>query len=79
MRLQPITRYAIDGQEFETPKKAAKHIEERVFKHIQKGTECAGWGSEPSKMRLELMAYILANREDLAALLSADLSVTEDD
>lgn len=81
MRIQTITRYAIDGQEFETIKKAAKHVEERIFKHVQTGTAYAGAGSEPSKMRLELMAYILANRVEIAALLTADLTVddSEDD
>lgn len=79
MRLQTVTRYAIDGKEFDRIKDAEKHIENRIFAHIQKGTAYAGAGSEPSKMRLELMAYILAHRADIAALLTADLSIEEED
>ena len=74
MKIQKIERYSIDGHEFDSIKKAQKHIEERIFKHIQNGTAYAGAGSEQSKMRLELMGYILKNRDDLAALLSADFS-----
>lgn len=72
MKLQTVTLYKIDGKCFDTAKKAKDHIEDRIFKHVQKGTEYAGAGSEPSKMRLELMQYILSNKEDIAALLSAD-------
>lgn len=74
MKLRSITLYAIDGQSFETIKKAQKHIEDRIFKHIQNGTAYAGAGGEQSKMRLELMQYVMQNKADIAALLSADLS-----
>jgi hypothetical protein len=78
MRLRTITRYAIDGAEFDDVEKARRHIEGRIFKHVQAGTAYAGAGSEQSKMRLDLMAYILAHRADIAALLSADLTPEED-
>lgn len=74
MKLQKIIRYALDGQEFDTPKKAEKYVQDRIFKHVQNGTAYAGAGSEQSKMRLELMVYIMENRADIAALLTADLS-----
>lgn len=78
MKLQVITLYKIDGQCFDTVKKAKEYIEGKIFKHIQKGTEYAGSGSEPSKMRLELMQYIMANKEELASLLAADFDVYEE-
>lgn len=78
MKLEVITSYAIDGQFFQTTKKAQKHIEDRIFKHIQKGTAYAGAGSEQSKMRLELMNYILQNKQDIAALLSADFNINDE-
>lgn len=78
MQLQVITLYKIDGQCFDSVKKAQKHIEDRIFKHVQNGTTYAGAGSEPSKMRLELMQYIMANKEELASLLAADFDVYEE-
>lgn len=78
MQLQAVTLYKIDGQCFDTVKKAKEHIEGKIFKHIQKGTEYAGAGSEPSKMRLELMRYILEHKEELASLLTANFGVYED-
>ena len=79
MKLQIVTTFAIDGQAFDTIKKAQKHIEDRIFKHIQNGTAYAGAGSEQSKMRLELMQYIMQNKEDIAALLSADFSLDDNE
>lgn len=90
MHLTVITRYAIDGQEFDNPKKAEKHIEERIFKHLEKGLGDALRGmedshgssiaySEKAKMKLALMQYVLDNRADLSALLSADFSIEEND
>lgn len=79
MKLQIVTRYAIDGHEFDGVKGAKKHIEDRIFKHVQAGTAYAGAGSEQSKMRLELMAYILANKQDIAQLLNADFDVETGD
>lgn len=90
MRLTVITRFAIDGEEFDSPERAEKHIEERIFKHLEKGLgdalrgmeDCHGASiaySEKSKMKLALMQYVLDNRDDLAALLSADLSVSDED
>lgn len=78
MKLQKIISYAIDDQSFETIKKAQKHVEDRIFKHIQKGTEYAGAGCEQSKMRIELMQYVMQNKADIAALLSADLSLDDE-
>ena len=78
MQLQVLTLYKIDGKCFDSVKKAKEHVEGRIFRHIQKGTEYAGAGSEPSKMRLELMQYIMANKEELASLLAADFDVDEE-
>lgn len=78
MQLQILTVYKIDGLCFDSVKKAQKHVEERIFKHLQNGTAYAGAGSEQSKMRLELMRYILANKEDIAGLLGANFDVYED-
>lgn len=78
MQLQTHTVYKIDGQCFDSVRKAQKHIEERIFKHIQNGTAYAGAGTEQSKMRLELMHYILAHKEDLTSLLSANFNVYDD-
>ena len=79
MRLEIVTRFAIDGKEFDSVNKAQKHIEERIFKHVQNGTAYAGAGSEQSKMRLELMRYILENKEDIANLLLADFQIESED
>ena len=78
MKLEQIVKYKIDGTEFNSIKDAKAHVDARIFKHIQKGTAYAGAGSEPSKMRLELMAYILENRVDIANLLSANFEVSND-
>ena len=79
MRLRKVTYYAIDGKTFDCPEKAKKHIEERIFKHVQNGTAYAGAGSEQSKMRLELMRYLMANKADIAALLSVDFDLEDED
>ncbi len=79
MKLEIVTRFAIDGKEFDSVNKAQKHIEERIFKHVQNGTAYAGAGSEQSKMRLELMRYILENKEDIANLLLTDFQIESED
>lgn len=75
MQLETVIQYRIDGQLFDSVNKAIKHVENRVFKHIQNGTAYAGAGAEQSKMRLELMAYILENKHDIVNLLSADFNI----
>lgn len=79
MKLETLTVYRIDGETFDSVKKARAHIEDRIFKHVQAGTAYAGAGSEQSKMRLDLTAHILKHRAELADLLSADFSESDND
>lgn len=79
MKLELVTLYSIDGVCFDSVKKAQKHVEDKLFKHVQNGTAYAGAGSEQSKMRLELMRYLMENKKEIASLLSADFSLEDDD
>lgn len=67
MRIEKVTSYKVDGKTFPTPEKAMAHVEELLFKHVEVFTNRF---DVPAKASIDIMEYLLDNREALVELLS---------